>query len=66
MDVSPERTLDEAIRQRLDKEQIHLGSAAVFGRIALRVRRLTPAGRVEQVGMAILPEGENSGEDPAP
>ncbi|QDV39329.1 potassium/proton antiporter [Tautonia plasticadhaerens] len=61
MDSPPEQTLDEAIRDRLGVERADPGQLVVFGPIALRVREVDRAGRVEAVGMIILPGEADEG-----
>lgn len=61
MKVDPELTLDEAMRKRLDGDP-RIGSTVRFGQIALRVRALN-ADRIEEVGMAVIPEDEGSGDN---
>jgi len=52
-------TLDEAIRARL-KEDTKVGSTVRFDQIVLRIRELSAAGTIEQVGMIISTEGRAS------
>jgi cell volume regulation protein A len=56
MDAAPEHTLDEAIRQRLDKTPLNVGALVRYGPIALRIRGLSSTGKIEHVGMIVLPE----------
>lgn len=53
--VDPEATLDEAMRARLGKKGTAVGATVEYEQIALRVRGVTPAGVIENVGMMILP-----------
>lgn len=52
----PGWTLDEAIRRRLGVDRVEEGRRVGFGPIALRVREVDRDGRVEVVGMTVLPE----------
>jgi potassium/hydrogen antiporter len=65
MNAPREYTLDEAVRRRLGPDQAVAGSMVEFGPIALHVRRLTPAGLIEQVGMVILPTENDTAADNA-
>lgn len=58
MNAPQESTLDEAIRQQLGEERAEIGQIVYYGQLGLRVRALTSTGRIEQVGMIILPEEE--------
>ena len=53
LNAPPESTLDEAIRERLGPENARVGSIVHYDQIALRIRKLTGDGTVEQVGMVI-------------
>ncbi len=55
MGAPAEWTLAEAICSRLESEQIQPGGMVQFGPIALHIRGVAEAGRIEQVGMVILP-----------
>ncbi|MDY0166825.1 MAG: potassium/proton antiporter [Thermoguttaceae bacterium] len=55
MKVRPEWTLAEALRSRLEPQQVQPGSMVQFGPIALHVRSVSAGGEIEQVGMVILP-----------
>jgi cell volume regulation protein A len=58
MNAPPDSTLDDAIRQRLGDEPPAVGQIVHYGQIGLRVRSLTGVGRIEQVGMIVVPEDE--------
>lgn len=58
MDVPDEFTLDEALRAHLGSGGIQPGAKVSFGAIALYIRGLGDRGRVESVGMVILPQEE--------
>jgi cell volume regulation protein A len=63
MDVPADRTLDQLVRNRLGHARTAaLGDRVVFGLIALHVRSVSENGRIDRVGMVILPspESENS------
>src|SRR5690606_20217325 len=49
-------TLDQAIRQRVERDEVAHGTMVQFGEIALRIHEVSPSGLVEQVGMVILPQ----------
>jgi len=56
-DAPPEFTLDQAIRERLGN-QVTVDTVVIFGPIALHVRELNGQGRIESVGMIIIPQRE--------
>ncbi len=58
IDASPESTLADVISLKLEKEHPALGASVQLGPIALRILRVTTNGRIEMVGMSILPVGE--------
>ena len=60
MDAPRQSTLDQAIRQRLGDQAIATGAVVRYGQVALRVRALTSAGTVAQVGLVVLPEEAES------
>jgi potassium/hydrogen antiporter len=64
MNAPPERTLAEVLTGELGKGNPPLGEAVRFGPLALRVLRLASDGRIEMVGMSILPEEEAIQTDP--
>jgi cell volume regulation protein A len=55
VDTPPETTLDEVIRLKLGPEQTAVDAVADFGSFRFRILRLSEAGRIELVGMSILP-----------
>ncbi len=55
MKTRPQWTLAEALRSRLQPQQVQPGSMVQFGPIALHVRRVSTTGEIEQIGMVILP-----------
>lgn len=61
----PEFTLDEAVRERLGEQSTIVDAVVNFGPIALHVREVNGRGRIESVGMILLPSG-SEGETPAP
>ena len=64
MNAPPEKTLAEVISRELGNGNPPLGEAVRFGPLALRVLRLASDGRIEMVGMSILPEEEAIQTDP--
>jgi potassium/hydrogen antiporter len=56
MEAPRQCTLDQAIRRRLNSDELAVGRMVEFGQIALRVHEVSPSGLVEQVGMVILPQ----------
>ena len=58
-------TLDEAMRLKLGDENTAVDAIVEFGSLRFRIDRLTSDGKIELVGMAILPEpGEEGGSNP--
>lgn len=55
MKARPDWTLAEAIRNRLEPQQVQPDSMVQFGPIVLHVRVMGASGDIEQVGMVILP-----------
>ncbi|TWT56256.1 potassium/proton antiporter [Allorhodopirellula solitaria] len=51
----PEETLDELMRDRLDKERVELADSVRFEEIELFVREVSETGTIDYVGMVILP-----------
>ena len=65
IDAPPQMTLDEAMRLKLGEENTAVDAVAEFGSLRFRIDRLTSDGKIELVGMAILPElGEEGISDP--
>lgn len=60
----PEKTLAEVIGRDLGNGNPPLGKAVRFGPLSFRVLRLAGDGRIEMVGMSILPEEEEIQTDP--
>ncbi|HNU99285.1 MAG: potassium/proton antiporter [Verrucomicrobia bacterium] len=60
IDAPPKTTLDEAMRRELGPEQTALDAVVVFGPLRFRIQRLSETGRIELVGMAILPKSEDT------
>ena len=58
IDAPPATTLDEVMRRELGPQQTVLDAAVEFSPLRFRIRRLSDQGRIELVGMSILPEGE--------
>ena len=54
--AAPETTLDAALRAALGAGEITVGREATFGPLRLRVLSLSSSGKIEMVGMTILPE----------
>ncbi len=65
IDASGECTLAELLRRALKKQSPAIGESALFGPLALRVLQVSADGRVELVGMSILPLGADPGVPPA-
>jgi potassium/hydrogen antiporter len=59
MNAPPMDTLDQAIRRRLGNRPADPGTVVNFGPIDLTIRTSSPDGRIEDVGMVILPEKLN-------
>ncbi|CAN5858575.1 potassium/proton antiporter [soil metagenome] len=61
LDAPPDRTLAEAIVDRLGPDRIETGRLATFGSFGFYIREIDDNGKIEQVGMVILapevPEG---------
>ena len=58
IDAPPATTLDEVMRRELGPQQTVLDAAVEFSPLRFRIRRLSDQGRIELVGMSILPEAE--------
>jgi cell volume regulation protein A len=56
IDAPPQMTLDEAMRLKLGEENTAVDAIVEFGSLRFRIDRLTSDGKIELVGMAILPE----------
>jgi cell volume regulation protein A len=68
MDALPTQTLDEAMRGRLERDQVRQGGSVAFGPITLLIRELTEGGSIEHVGMVVhhvAETGERDESDPA-
>ena len=65
MDAPSAWTLDQAIRDRLDEDQLCADVVVRFGPIALHVRGVSPRGTIEQIGMVILLDEKTLPETPA-
>jgi cell volume regulation protein A len=61
MDVPDEHTLDQALRAQLGSGRTRLGAHIVFDKIALYVRGISGTGKIDRVGMVILPLDEHDG-----
>jgi cell volume regulation protein A len=53
IDAPPETTLDGLLRSRISPMKLAPGCSIQFGGVTLTVRRLNPAGKIEQVGLTI-------------
>ncbi|WP_169978599.1 potassium/proton antiporter [Tautonia rosea] len=51
----PEATLEQAIMERLGPKRPEVGCLVPFGPVALRIRELDDSGRIDGVGMVIVP-----------
>ena len=60
IDAPPETTLDEVMRRELGREKTALNAVVDFSSLKFRIQRLSNDGRIELVGMAILPASEDS------
>jgi cell volume regulation protein A len=58
--ASPETTLDEVMRRELGLDRTEVDAVVEFGALRFRIERLGPDGRIELVGMSILPEGDTT------
>jgi cell volume regulation protein A len=56
LNAPPTLTLDQAMREQLSGEPLVVGAMVRYRQIGLRVRALDGDGRIQQVGMIILPE----------
>jgi cell volume regulation protein A len=56
LNAPPTLTLDQAMREQLSGEPLVVGAMVRYRQIGLRVRALDGEGRIQQVGMIILPE----------
>jgi cell volume regulation protein A len=63
IDAPPETTLDEVMRRQLGPDGTELDAVVEFSALRFRILRLSSEGRIELVGMSILPESEESGEE---
>jgi potassium/hydrogen antiporter len=66
IDAPSETTLDEAMRRELGPEQTELDAVVEFSMLRFRIQRLSNEGRIELVGMSILPESEGTAAESAP
>ncbi|MCC7373226.1 MAG: potassium/proton antiporter [Verrucomicrobiales bacterium] len=57
----PTATLDEVMRRELGPDRIEVDAVVEFDLLRFRILRLTGDGRIELVGMSILPEPEDFG-----
>lgn len=64
MDSAAHQTLDEVMRQQLGPEQTELDAVVEFGTLRFRVQRLSSDGKIELVGMSILPEPDSNQTNP--
>lgn len=58
--ASPETTLDEVMRRELGQDRTEVDAVVEFGALRFRIERLGEGGRIELVGMSILPEAETT------
>ena len=61
IDAPPEASLDEVMRRKLGEENTKVDATLEFEELRFRVQKLSNDGRIELVGMAILPEMEENG-----
>jgi cell volume regulation protein A len=52
----PSSTLDEVMRRELGPDQTEVDAVVEFGSLRFRIQRLSDDGKIELVGMSILPE----------
>lgn len=57
VDAPPTTTLDEIMRRQLAPGPVQIDAVVEFGELRFRVQRLSNDGRIELVGMSILPDG---------
>lgn len=62
----PSATLDEVMRRELGPERTEVDAVVEFDLLRFRILRLSSDGRIELVGMSILPEPEDPGPYPVP
>jgi cell volume regulation protein A len=62
----PTATLDEVMRRELGPERTEVDAVVEFDLLRFRILRLSPEGKIELVGMSVLPEPEDFQSDPAP
>jgi cell volume regulation protein A len=60
IDAPPERTLAEVMSHKLGNSNPAMGETVRFGPLLFRVLRLSSDGRIEMMGMSIVPEDEES------
>jgi cell volume regulation protein A len=60
IDARPESTLDEIMRRELGPEQTEPNAVVEFSSLRFRVLRLSKEGKIEMVGMSVLPEPESA------
>jgi potassium/hydrogen antiporter len=60
IDAPPGTTIDEVMRRELGPDRTEPDAVVEFGSLRFRIQRLASDGRVELVGMSILPEPEAS------
>lgn len=62
----PGTSLDEIMRRELGPDRTEADAVVEFGSLRFRVQRLSEEGRIELVGMSILPEPDTFGPEPPP
>ncbi|HWQ91403.1 MAG TPA: potassium/proton antiporter, partial [Clostridia bacterium] len=59
LDVPREKTLDEVMRSELGPDRTEVDAVVELSALRFRIQRLSEDGKIELVGMSILPEAEN-------
>lgn len=59
INAPPRTTLDEIMRRELGPDRTELDAVVEFSSLRFRIQRLSSDGKIELVGMSILPEPEN-------
>ncbi len=61
INAPPTATLDEVMRQELGPDRTEANAVVEFGAMRFRIQRMGNDGRIELVGMSVLPEAETPG-----
>jgi len=66
IDAPPETTLDEVMRRELGPGMTKLDAVVEFSMLRFRIQKLSSEGRIDLVGMSILPKSESADTEPDP